>query len=301
MISIITSPRCTEYRAREHPERPERISRTADHLKNLGGFEWVEAKPASRADIERVHSPAHYDLIQSEDFFEADSPTYPRILDYALLSAGAAIQAAELALQGKRAFSLMRPPGHHCTRDRLMGFCYFNNLAIAVESARAKSKISRTAIFDFDCHHGNGTESIYDGDANTLFISLHQSPCYPDTGLTSHGNILNYPLPPGTPPDIFLKTCETALKEIKTFKPELLGVSAGFDACKNDPITQMSLEVETFYEIGKELSKIDAPQFALLEGGYSDDLPVCIGAFLEGWDLLQNERRPGNTRHQAGG
>ena len=276
----VTSP-ATESRS---DTRPERISRTVEHLKSLGGFEWAEAKPAPREEIEHVHPPAHYDLIASEDFFEADSPAYPGILSYAMLSAGAAIQAAHLALQGKRSFALIRPPGHHCTRDALMGFCYFNNLAIAIESARSNFKISRVAIFDFDCHHGNGTEAIYDGDSNTLFVSLHQSPCYPGTGLKSRGNILNYPLPPGAPPETFLETSRIALEKIREFKPQLLGISAGFDAYKSDPITQMSLEIETFFEIGKELSKIEAPQFAVLEGGYADDLPLCVAAFLEGWD-----------------
>jgi acetoin utilization deacetylase AcuC-like enzyme len=283
-MTIITSARCTEYRAREHPERPERISRTVDHLKSLGGFEWVEARPAMGPEIERVHPPSHYDTIASGDFFDADSPAYPRILEYALLSAGAAIQAAELALEGKRAFSLMRPPGHHCTRDRLMGFCYFNNIAIAIESARSKHKISKAAVFDFDCHHGNGTEEIFSGDANTLFASLHQDPCYPHTGLESRGNILNYPLPPRTPPGDFLKACAAALEKIQKFKPQLLGISAGFDAYKDDPITEMSLEVETFFEIGKAVGAIDVPQFAVLEGGYADELPLCIAAFLEGWN-----------------
>jgi acetoin utilization deacetylase AcuC-like enzyme len=177
----------------------------------------------------------------------------------------------------------MRPPGHHCTRDRLMGFCYFNNMAIAIEAARARHKIVRAAVFDFDCHHGNGTEAIYDGDANTLFVSLHQSPCYPGTGLKSHGNIRNYPLRPRTSPEVFLKASAAALEEIKTFAPQLLGISAGFDAYKEDPITQMSLEIDTFREIGKQVSAIKVPQFALLEGGYADELPLCIAAFLEGW------------------
>jgi len=283
-MTIITSARCTEYRAREHPERPERISRTVEHLKDLGGFDWVEAKPAGQSDIERVHAMSHYEAIASGEFFDADSPAYPHLLDYALLSAGAAIQAAELALEGTRAFSLMRPPGHHCTRTRPMGFCYFNNVAIAIESARVKHRIVRAAVFDFDCHHGNGTEEIYAGDENTLFVSLHESPCYPHTGLKSRGNIRNFPLPPRTPAADFLKACAAALGEIQKFKPQLIGISAGFDSYKDDPITEMSLEVETFYEIGKAVGAIDAPQYAVLEGGYADALPECIAAFLEGWD-----------------
>lgn len=284
MVTIITSPRCTEYRAEGHPEKPERISKSVEHLKAIGKFSWLEAVPASLADVRRVHPQAHIARVESGNFSDADTPAHPNIFEHALRSAGAAIQAAELALGGKRAFSLMRPPGHHCTRDRLMGFCYLNNMAIALEAAREKSALKRTAVFDFDCHHGNGTESIYDADHQTLFVSLHQSPCFPDTGLKSHGNIRNYPLPPETPPEVFLSTCHTALKEVLKFKPQLIGISAGFDAYKNDPITQMSLEIDSFKEIGRQLSQVDAPQFALLEGGYAEELPLCIAAFLEGWD-----------------
>lgn len=242
----------------------------------------MEARPASRAEIERVHPAAHFERIQSGDFFEADTPAYPNIIDHALLSAGAAIQAAQLALKDKRAFSLMRPPGHHCTRDQLMGFCYFNNIAIAIEAARAGG-VSKAAIFDFDCHHGNGTEAIYEGDANTLFVSLHQSPCYPGTGLASHGNIINVPLAPTTTPAEFLKSCAVVTDQIREFKPQLLGISAGFDSFRNDPITDMLLEVETFHAVGKLLGRLSIPQFAVLEGGYADELPLCIAAFLEGW------------------
>lgn len=280
---LITSARCTEYRAREHPERPERISATAEHLRHLGGFEWVEAQPATRADIERVHPASHFERVESGDFFEADTPALPHIIDHALLSAGAAIQAAQLALKGQRAFSLMRPPGHHCTRDKLMGFCYFNNIAIAIQAVRAAGGVSKAAIFDFDCHHGNGTEEIYRESSDTLFISLHQNPCYPGTGIETHGNILNFPLAPTTTPEEFLKICAGALDQVRTFKPQILGISAGFDSFKDDPITDMLLEVETFHAIGRLLGGLSIPQFAVLEGGYADELPLCIAAFLEGW------------------
>jgi acetoin utilization deacetylase AcuC-like enzyme len=184
---------------------------------------------------------------------------------------------------GEPALSLMRPPGHHAGRDNVMGFCYFNNIAIAVARLLAEHKLQRVAILDFDCHHGNGTEEIFRGDDRVLFVSLHQSPCYPGTGLEHAGNCLNYPLPPLTGPGRFLEAIDDALRRIVAFAPEVLAVSAGFDAFKDDPITQMALEVETYHEIARRLAALRVRTFAVLEGGYAVEFASCVEAFVSGW------------------
>ena len=313
---IIHSPRCLEYAAPGHPERPDRVRSAATALAQ-GSHTWLTPEPCSDEDILRVHTAAHLESVKRGDFADADTPNFPNIYELARLAAGAAILAAESATATAPAFSLMRPPGHHAERDRVMGFCYFNNIAIAAAKVlenvgapfRARSasdgpvansvapgrallqhaKPAKVAILDFDCHHGNGTEDIFRGDDRVLFVSLHQSPCYPGTGLDSQQNIVNYPLPPGTGEKQFLATLDEALKKIEAFEPTLLAVSAGFDAYKRDPITQMGLEVETFGAIGARLKTFCAgtlPSFAVLEGGYARDLADCIVAFVNGWEGL---------------
>jgi acetoin utilization deacetylase AcuC-like enzyme len=187
----------------------------------------------------------------------------------------------------------MRPPGHHAERNRIMGFCYLNNIAIAVaRTFHTSPPVRRVAILDFDAHHGNGTEEIFRGDKRVLFTSLHQSPCYPGTGLVSEGNCLNYPLAPGAAPGQFLAALDDAVAHIRGFAPDLLAISAGFDSYKDDPITHMGLEIETFYEIGRRVANLARPSprgpalpcFAVLEGGYSREFAKCVDAFIGGWE-----------------
>ncbi|MCX7887721.1 MAG: histone deacetylase family protein [Verrucomicrobiae bacterium] len=277
-MHFVHSPRCLEYAAPGHPERPDRIRWIREAIPPQR-HTWLTPQPCSEEDILRVHTPQMLEGVRKGTLYDPDTPPLPGIFELACLSAGAAILACEQALAGHKTFSLMRPPGHHATRERVMGFCYFNNLAIAV--ARVAR---RTAILDFDCHHGNGTEDIFYRNKNVLFVSLHQSPCYPGTGLHSHANCRNYPLPPGTGPATYLATLDKALAEIRMFEPELLAISAGFDAYRGDPITSMALEIETFAEIGKRIAALKAPAFAVLEGGYSPDLGKCVAAFIEGWE-----------------
>ena len=143
------------------------------------------------------------------------------------------------AVAGETAFSLMRPPGHHATRTRVMGFCYFNNIAIASARFLADHPSKRIAIVDIDCHHGNGTEDFALGRDRIFYASLHQSPLYPGTGLESPMNCLNFPLPPFTEETPYLAALETACERIREFNPDILGVSAGFDTYEEDPLTQM--------------------------------------------------------------
>ena len=231
----------------------------------------------------RAHTREHVESIKTAaQDFDVDTPVYPQIYDHALRSAGAGIQTALAAFKGERAFSLMRPPGHHATKNRAMGFCYFSNIAIAALAA-LDSGVERVAIWDFDAHHGNGTEDIVAHNSRVAFASIHQSPGYPGTGLTSFANIDNYPIAPDTPRAEHVNAIHRALAKLMLSKPELLLVSAGFDAYEGDPITQMTLQLEDFATFGKWLTEIDIPAAVLLEGGYSDDLPELIDAFLTAW------------------
>jgi acetoin utilization deacetylase AcuC-like enzyme len=282
---IIHDASCLEYSMRGHPECPERIAGTAPLLKDRHpDWEWRKPMPANEAALLRAHSDEHVERVKTEiRDFDADTPAHRNIFEHAIRSAGAAIDAAHVAARGERAVSLMRPPGHHAMHNRAMGFCYFSNIAIAALDALENST-ERVAIWDFDAHHGNGTEEIVASNSRIAFASIHQSPGYPGTGLTSFANINNYPVMPYTRRSDHIDTVERALQKLLQFKPHLLLVSAGFDAYSKDPITQMTLEKEDFATLGQLLAKIDIPAAAILEGGYSDELPELVDAFLTAWE-----------------
>jgi acetoin utilization deacetylase AcuC-like enzyme len=277
---IVHSPRCLEYSAPGHPERPERIRTSVAELEE-SRHTWLVPEPCPEADILRVHTLAMLRAVQAGNYEDADTPHFANSYELARLAAGAAILAAQ---QTQPACSLMRPPGHHAEHNRVMGFCYFNNLAIAVAKLLADGQARRVAILDFDCHHGNGTEDIFRGDDHVLFVSLHQSPCYPGTGLASRENCVNFPILPHTGPAEFLRAFNDALAQIRDFKPDRLAISAGFDMYKDDPITDMALEVETYREIGRRIAELKLPAFAVMEGGYAEALADCVAAFVAGWE-----------------
>jgi acetoin utilization deacetylase AcuC-like enzyme len=300
-VQIFHDPSCAEYGRPGHPERPERIVRTVPLLKSRhGDWQWHGPRAAFDQELLRAHSHEHLARIaKASQDFDLDTPAYSKIDFYARQSAGAAIEAACAAIGGKRAFSLMRPPGHHAMRDRAMGFCYFSNIAVATLNALAgvgvtnagpgptttsAKKIGRIAIWDFDAHHGNGTEALVAHNERIMFASIHQYPGWPGTGTKSFANVLNFPIAPYSSRSNHVRAAEQALEKLLEFKPQLLLVSAGFDAYKNDPITQMTLERGDFATFGKWLTDVKIPTAAILEGGYSDDLPELIDAFLGSWD-----------------
>jgi acetoin utilization deacetylase AcuC-like enzyme len=283
-LILFHDPQSGEYAAPGHPERPARVLRSAAHLRaKHPDWEWRLPKLATDEALLRAHSDAHVARVRDAvDDFDGDTPAYENIFRHAARSAGAACAVARVSLGGTPAFSLMRPPGHHATRDQAMGFCYFNHIAVAALDALAEGA-ARVGIWDFDAHHGNGTEAIVASHPGIVFASVHQFPGYPGTGTRSSGNIHNFPVPPFCPQAQHREAVAHALEVLQQFKPDLLLVSAGFDAYVGDPITQMSLEQEDFGLFGQWLRESSIPAGALLEGGYSDELPELIDVFLSAW------------------
>jgi acetoin utilization deacetylase AcuC-like enzyme len=283
-MKVITEERCTGYRMPGHQERPERISATLKKLREQDDLAITWGKPAKVEDsmLLRAHTADHLERLKQEIDFDGDTPYLPGIPDFARTSAGAGLEAMRAAKAGETVFSLMRPPGHHATQNRAMGFCYLSNMAIAVLDAQAAGT-KRVAVYDFDVHHGNGTEAVLLNKPNTVMFSIHQFPCYPGTGGRNVGNnCFNYPVPPQTPRGDYRHVLESALDHLRDFKPDLVGVSAGFDAYARDPLAEETLEAEDYYWLGQSFRKLGVPVFSLLEGGYSDDLPELIFAYLKG-------------------
>jgi acetoin utilization deacetylase AcuC-like enzyme len=283
-VKIVTDEKCTGYSRYAHPERPARITATVELLKNQDELpiEWIAPTKVTDEQILRAHAPELLARLQIPKDFDADTPAYENISGFARASVAAALDALKFARTGENVFSLMRPPGHHATREQSMGFCYLNNTAIAVLEAVA-TETKRVAVFDFDVHHGNGTEDILLNKPCVAFFSIHQHPCYPGTGATNAGkNCFNYPVAPSAPRETYRATLARALEDIRKFQPELIAVSAGFDAYVRDPLADGTLLAEDFHWLGKELRALKTPFFSLLEGGYSRDLPELIFAYLKG-------------------
>lgn len=283
-MKIIFSKTCLEYGQEGHPENPERVAKAYKFLKDKG-YKFIEAKPCSEKDLLLVHSQKLIDSVKHGTFIDFDTPVLPNIYEYAKLSAGAAIQAAELASQGEEAFSLTRPPGHHASCNNVGGFCYFNNIAVAVAKLLKEKKTEKIAILDIDVHHGNGVQDIFSGNKQVLYISLHQYPLYPGTGLENKINCINFPLPAETEEKEYIKNLKQGLSYIKNFKPDMLAISAGFDTYKEEILASFKLEIKDYRKIAQEIKKLNLPCFAVLEGGYTDKLGHCVYEFLQGMEI----------------
>lgn len=287
-IAYITHPDCLLHDAGAyHPERPARLHAIQDQL-IMSGLEFVliphEAPLVDRQHLERVHDPDYVDGLfkQSPDegvvALDEDTTMMPKTLNAALRAAGAVVHGVELVLGGetKSAFCAVRPPGHHAERNRAMGFCYFNNIAVGAAYALDVKGLDRVAVVDFDVHHGNGTEHIFQDDPRVLFCSSFQHPFYPFTGHESDtAHVVNIPLPAGSGGKQFREQIESHwLPALHNFKPQLVMISAGFDGHLEDEMAQLQLLETDYAWVSSRLKEI-ADQYAegrivsCLEGGYA--------------------------------
>jgi acetoin utilization deacetylase AcuC-like enzyme len=262
-----------------HPESPERLRILLDH------FEFVEGARAKQADVLRCHTRQHVEemeLIDDEVYLDADTPAGATSYEGALLAAGTSIAAVE-----QSGFAFVRPPGHHALSTRAMGFCVFNNAAIAARWAQAELGLRRVAILDWDVHHGNGTQEIFWDDPTVFFASLHQWPFYPGSGGPDEQDdtTLNIPLGGGAGDEEYLRALDHLVEpRLAAFDPELLIVSAGFDAHEEDPLAWMRVTADGFRELARRSATYAPRVAAVLEGGYNlRTLPDLVAAALEGF------------------
>jgi acetoin utilization deacetylase AcuC-like enzyme len=266
-----------------HPESADRITAVHDALA------YDEAEPAQRADLERCHGWGYVERIEAihaPTWLDPDTIASETTFEACLYAAGAAIAAA-----ARGGFAIVRPPGHHALPDRQMGFCFFDHVAIAARWAQAELGIERIAIVDWDVHHGNGTEAIFRSDPSVFFASLHQWPFYPGSGGPDDQGetTLNVPLPAGSSDEEYLEAFERQVEPaVAAFEPELVLVSAGFDAHVGDPLADMLVTVDGFRELARRSAALAPRVAAVLEGGYNvATLPALVGAALEGFSTAE--------------
>jgi acetoin utilization deacetylase AcuC-like enzyme len=282
-----THPACLEHdTGPDHPERPARLRAVLDALHHAWpDLAWREAPLAPRGDLLRVHAAELVDAVLAPvegplHRLDPDTVVSPASGRAALHAAGAGLAAVDAVMAGEAAtaFCAVRPPGHHATAEAAMGFCLFNNIAVAAAHARDRHGLERVAIVDFDVHHGNGTQAIFQRDPSVAYFSSHQSDLYPHTGSVHErgaGNVHNVLLPPGSGGFRFRNTwLDTLLPALDAFRPQLLLISAGFDAHLADPLADLMLEAEDFAWITAELRAIAGRHgggrvVSMLEGGYS--------------------------------
>ena len=270
-----------------HPEKIDRVTAVIDNFKKLDNKNLVWQKPSKfdRSLLEITHNSDYIDFVEKSfpkkgiSFLDGDTIISPGSKEATSDAVGSIITAIDGVLNNdfKNAFCAVRPPGHHAEKNKAMGFCIYNNIAVGANYLIDKYKLNKIVIIDFDVHHGNGTQDIFYDNEKVLYISTHQFPYYPGSGTEQergkHNNIFNVPLPAGTTSEEYLNAYEYVLKKISDFKPEFILLSAGFDGHKNDPLAQFQLESKDFYEITRrtlELSKLycGGKVVSILEGGY---------------------------------
>ena len=291
---------------RDHPERPERLTWILDHLEKsglLGRLLRIEPRPAERSWIERVHEPAYIDRVAeacrsgARVLDSMDTAIAPASFDAALLAAGAGVAVAEAVLDGRarNGMALVRPPGHHAERSLAMGFCLFNNVAILARWLQEAASIERVLIVDWDVHHGNGTQHMFEQDGSVFYFSVHQWPYYPGTGSAGErgrgpgeGTTLNVPAPPGWGDAEYLRAFADVLAPAASdFDPDFVLISAGFDAHARDPLAMMRVTEEGYRGMTRAVMSLAGDccggrVVSLLEGGYDREaLPRSVAAHLE--------------------
>ena len=283
---VVWNPACRHhYAGAGHPERPQRVEAVLEALRRpdlASAIRWIEASPAPRSSLERVHPASYIDMLDAMDArgggaLDADTFLGPRSWESVLASAGVALSAVEQGMKTGTAFGVTRPPGHHALADRAMGFCFVNNVVLAARHAQARG-CARALIVDWDVHHGNGTQALVERDPTIRFVSMHQYPWYPGTGAADErgvGNVFNVPRPGGLPRAVyvrdFLAGVDAALAD---WDPDILLISAGFDSLAGDPLGEFTLEPD---DITHWMEVLRArmgkrPVVGVLEGGYRLDL-----------------------------
>ncbi len=270
-----------------HPENKLRIQSILDRLKkiNLSSLEWSEPKKFDETYLKNTHNNLYIEEVKKafpnkgQFFLDGDTVISPGSKNASYDAVSSIISAIDLVQNRKlkNAFCAVRPPGHHAEYDKAMGFCIFNNVAVGANYLIDKYKLNKIAIIDFDVHHGNGTQNIFYSNEKVLYVSTHQYPHFPGTGAShekgSHNNIFNIPLPAGTNSNEYFDAYEHVIKKLNEFKPEFIFFSAGFDAHKDDPLSNINLKSKDFYEITKR-TLIASKDYckgnvvSILEGGY---------------------------------
>jgi acetoin utilization deacetylase AcuC-like enzyme len=284
-----------------HPESSKRVRAVLRGLKSLKGLEHLPAPLATAGQLARVHPVEFQEELRATEpgqdrvaLSEADTLLSPGSINAARRASGAICFAIDQVMEGKakNGFCAVRPPGHHAERSLAMGFCLFNNVAVGARHAQTREGIRRVAILDFDVHHGNGTQAIFEEDPSVLYVSSHQMPLYPGSGYpdeTGFGNVINMPLPPGSGSLQFRRAWSTlGLPAVHAFEPDLILVSAGFDAHERDPLAQLEAQDEDYRWITEEISGLaddccDGRLVSILEGGYDlEALMTAPRAHVEG-------------------
>ena len=288
-----------------HPERIDRVTTIIDNFKKLNNKNLIWKKPSKykRELLENTHNKDYINFVEKSfpqkglSFLDGDTIVSPGSKEATADAVGSIITAID-GVQNKEfhnAFCAVRPPGHHAERNKAMGFCIYNNVAVGAHYLLKKYKFNKVAIIDFDVHHGNGTQDIFYDNEKVLYISTHQYPYYPGTGAEKekgkYNNIFNIPLPAGTTSEEYLNAYEFVLKKIKEFKPKFILLSAGFDAHKDDPLAQFQLKSDDYHSITKRTLSVakeccDGKIVSILEGGYDlnalkESTEAHVNALLE--------------------